>query len=224
MATKALNALFIHGVGEQEKTFADDSVRWLRAAIKPRGLHAVKSWWAPYADSVQRVFETDVSKRGSSMGMLQSLTTGTLSDALMYQSSPKLRQQCLTLLDFNVARFNGQPFTCFAHSLGCLLFTDWLRQRPAVQGVKLVTMGCNLGLFYQGRQWDRVPQLEVPNSWVNVFTGRDMLGFPIGGLVPGVHDIKVKLGGFLGWTGFSHISYWSDKKLWTKTLPKLLAL
>lgn len=221
-----LNALFIHGVGEQKFSFADDARQWMKEGAAERGLKykPVVSWWAPFADKVEQAFEADVKKRGSAMGPLQSLTSGTLTDALFYQSSPELRQTCMDLLDINVRRFEGQPFTCFAHSLGCLIFTDWLRQRPQTQPVTLVTMGCNLSLFYQGRTWAPIPQLARPNSWVNVFTARDMLGFPVGGLVPGVHDVRVRLGGLLGWTGFSHISYWGSRPLWKKTLPKLLGL
>lgn len=217
-----LNALFIHGVGEQEKTFAKDAVGWISAG---RSVKPVVCWWAPFADKLQHQFAADAEAEGSAMGPLQDLTVGTLSDALVYQANPAIRKLCWDLLDINVARFKGAPFTCFAHSLGCLIFTDWLRQRPAVRGVRLVSMGCNIGLFYQGREWDRVPQLDAPNAWVNVYTKRDMLGFGMRKLVgPGLLNHRVELGGFWGWTGLSHMGYWGSKRLWSKALPKLLAL
>lgn len=224
----AQRALFVHGVGQQEKTFADDTVRLYRLACQDRGhaLHAVKTWWAPFADKIEQRFMDQVEGRGAAMGMLQELTAGTLGDADLYRTHPGVRKLCFDLLDMNVARFSGQPYTAFCHSLGCLIFTDWLRQRPEAPPVTLVTMGCNIGLFYMGRPFECPKQLKRQNSWVNLFQRRDMLGFPIAG-TPGlehVHDIKVQLGGLLAWTGLSHIEYWGDKRLWSKTIPKLLAL
>lgn len=224
MATKPpFRALFIHGVGTQDRDWYHDARAWLRTACKERGsdLHSVACWWAPAADKAEKKFLADVKRRGSDGKPSQNLVIKTLADALYWQSSPRLRDEIFYLLDLNVARFGGQPFTVFAHSLGGLIVTDWLRERPMVTSVRLCTFGCNIGLFNLGHNFRVVPQIR---EWDNFFYAADMLGFPLGGdpHLAYVKDVEVPAG-LLGWgwfsTGLSHVRYWGDRRFWRKIVP-----
>jgi hypothetical protein len=224
---KEFRAIMIHGVGEQDPNFADEARRELRAACVKRGISPflISVHWAPLADRLERQFLKDIEAKGSKGSPLQKLVIGTLADALFYQSSPVLKIRIFEQLDNAAARFGGKPFTVFAHSLGGLIFTDWLRQRPNVQGVRLVTFGCNIGLFTLGSRFTAVHQLSKAGSWINYFAERDMLGYPLAvdPSLAHVEDHKVNLGGlFRGWSGLSHLMYWGDSKLWAKTIPKRL--
>jgi pimeloyl-ACP methyl ester carboxylesterase len=219
-----MKALFIHGVGRQDPDFANDARHWLRPAVSEPWFQSV--YWAGMADRVQNRFMKDVEARGSKLNPSQKLVIGTLADALMYRSENDLQRKLFGLLDYHSDRFGGADYTVFAHSLGGLIFTDWLRTRPEQKRVRLVTMGCNIGLFTLGNHFQPVKQLEVPNHWINVYSPRDMLGFPltVDPNLKHVHDVEVSVGGwFRGWTGLAHTLYWSDEDLWRITLPKLLA-
>lgn len=228
MSTKELRALFVHGVGQQGPDFAHDARRWLRRACSARGRPTffLSTHWAPFADKAQENYLKAVEAKGSAGGLAQKLVIGTLADALMYQSNEELRGRIYDLMDRQVMAFEGKPFTVFAHSLGCLVATDWLRLRPRLADVRLVTLACNIGLFNLGDGFKPVPQLHG-NRWINLYAKRDMLGFPlrVDPRLNFVHDVRVRLGGlFTGWTGLVHTKYWGDEKLWSETVPKLLAL
>jgi pimeloyl-ACP methyl ester carboxylesterase len=226
IAPKILRALFIHGVGEQENDFSDEARRRLRQACHDRGtsLYPLNVHWAPLADRPQQRFLKSVKALGSNDNMTQRLVIGTLSDALMYCTNAEFRKQIFALMDQQVWMLGGKDFTIFAHSLGGLIATDYLRARPHITGVRMVTMGCNLGLFTLGQSFKPVQAL-CASEWHNLYSGRDMLGFPLS-VDPGlthVQDLEVSVGGwFKGWTGLAHIRYWDDAKLWEKTIPRLL--
>jgi hypothetical protein len=225
---KELRALFIHGVGQQSADFADEARRWLRAECADREVvpFFLSAHWAPLADRIQDRFLASIKEHGSKGAPMQRLAIGTLADALFYQSSPTLKIRIFDLLDKQMTPFGRHPVTVFAHSLGGLIFTDYLRCRPNSPPIRLVTLGCNIGLFELGRRFDCPKQVATAGTWINCFHERDVLGFPLR-VDPGlqhVQDEVVELGGLLGHTGLSHILYWGDKKLWKDTLPNLLAL
>lgn len=228
MPSSTVRACFIHGVGQQGNDFADDARRWLRASLKEKGrpLFSTHVHWAPLADYHQQRFLAAAEERGSKGNPTQRLVVGTLADALMYTTNPKLREQIFLSLD-NQMFLLGNKGIIFAHSLGGLIATDYLRARPEIKDVRLVTMGCNIGLFTLGRKFEPVPQLEAPGAWINVFSPRDMLGFALG-IDPNlrhVKDVKISVGGwFKGWTGLAHLRYWTDENLWKNTLPDLLGI
>lgn len=223
----------IHGVGEQGPDFAVPARIALKRALAGRKLDlwARSVHWAPYADIPQKRYLASVEAAGSRGNATQRLVVGTLADALMYHTNERLRSNLFRLLDRHLVSLGHandlrRPTTIFAHSLGGLIATDWLRARPDVSGVQLVTFGCNIGLFTLGESFEPVPQLRAPGSWVNLFSPRDMLGFPLAvdPALAHVLDVKIGVGGwFTGWTGLAHVRYWDDKKLWSRTIPNLLA-
>jgi hypothetical protein len=218
----------IHGVGEQTSSFAEDARYNLRKGLREKGwqLHCTQVHWAPLADRVQRKFLKSVEAKGSRGNMTQKLVVGTLADALMYRSSPELQQQIFHIIDQQIWML-GEPVTIFAHSLGGLIATDYLRARPSCKNVKLVTFGCNIGLFTLGANFDCPQQLRRPNSWVNLYAKSDMLGFPVAvdPALKHVQDVQVSVGRWWqGWTGLAHVRYWDTDRLWRRTIPKLLGI
>lgn len=221
-----MRALFVHGVGRQGPGFADKAIGWLRDSLD-EDFYAQSVHWAKLADRAEDKFLAQVKDKGSKGNTTQELVVGTLADALMYRTPGNdFQRKLFGLLDHHSDVFGDRGYVIFAHSLGGLIVTDWLRARPAVKDVTLVTLGCNIGLFNLGRSFQPVPQLTAPNRWINAYSSRDFLGFPltVDPNLKHVLDVRVSLGGlFKGWTGLSHLLYWEEKALWSTTIPKLLA-
>jgi pimeloyl-ACP methyl ester carboxylesterase len=219
-------AVLVHGIGEQEADFADRATSWLGAALGARGrhLHYATCHWAPIADALEQAFMARVKRAGSSGRPIQRMSVGTLADALVYQSNERLREEIWALLDQCVLRVRGEPITFFGHSLGGLILTDYLRQRPLIRKAQLVTMGCNLEIFTLGEAFEPVPQLTAPGSWYSLWDEDDGIGWPlVDDNLKHVRNVEVSVGGWLGWTGLAHTGYWDSKRVWTKTIPDLLA-
>lgn len=223
----ALHALFVHGIGEQGPDFAADSAAIFRGGLAKKGvdLYHASVHWAPLADRLESDFFLVAQARGTAGRPMQRLSTMTLADALTYQANGALRERIYGLVDYQLARLRGRHVVAFAHSLGGLIMTDYLRARPNVRNVSLVTMGCNVGLFYLGRRFLDVPQLR-DNVWINAFDRHDALGFPV--VKPEldyVVNYAVNVGSWWArWNGLAHLGYWGDKKLWKKTMPFLLGV
>lgn len=221
--------LFVHGIGRQRGHFADEARATLREALRARG---ERCWlescvYADIADRLQDAMDARVEKRGSAGGLFQKVSTGVLADATMYVRSAALRDAIYRRLDASWERFGGaadRRVVLFAHSLGCLVTTDWLRLRPEVRPRALVTFGCNLELFTMGEPFDCPAQLRPGQaSWTNVFYPRDALGWPLAG-APGlshVRDVKLpwKLARPSTWFGTAHNAYWGSEKLWADLVP-----
>lgn len=211
--------MFIHGVGTQEKTFAHDARRLLRAALAARGVkcHFESVHWAPLADRVENAFMRDVKDRGSSGGPAQQLAVKTLADALMYARNVALQRDIFRCITDAKLRFGSHPYCVFAHSLGGLIATDYLRSMGDCAGIKLVTLGCNIGLFNLGMSFNAIPGLT---DWTNFYDDDDVLGFPLAG-DPSLRFVRDKTVS-VGATGLAHIRYWGDRPLWSETVPRAM--
>lgn len=225
-----MHVLAIHGVGEQAHDFANEARLNLKSTLAKHreALYFASAHWAPIADQLEHKFLRTVEKRGSKGNVLQKLFTGTAADAIVYLTNPRLREQLFYLLDYEMGRLRVDDATVICHSLGCLIFTDYMRERPGARIGKLVTMGCNVGWFTMGQRF-RMPRNLASTPWLNVFDSADGLGFPLGGdpALAHVEDVEVRLGNFLtrwnvGATGLSHLMYWGDSRLFKKTLPRHL--
>lgn len=218
---KSISGLFIHGVGTQKPGYSAKAQAWLSAGL-PGGrlaLYGQEVVWADILDDLETKMMRDVGKRGSSNHPAQRLVMETLADALCYRN----RQEAIfARLDTAYARTRADEVYIFAHSLGGLLAVEWLRARPRAKVAKLVTFGCNLQLFHLGGEFESPAQIAMPDTWVNAFYDRDMLGWPLRGWLPQVSDVELAVSGWLGWTGLAHIEYFSDTRFWKKTLPKVL--
>lgn len=212
-------ALFVHGVGQQEATYADDARRNLRKVLNARGIktHFETVHWAPIADAIQRAFWERVKAAGSECNAGQGISVFTLSDAIMYCRNAHFRSQVWGEIERGAARFRGHDYVCFAHSLGGLAFTDHLRERGGAERVHLVTMGCNLGIFNLGMQFESIPALT---RWTNLWERSDILGWglTVHPELAHVRDVEVNV----GFTGLAHTRFWSCDSLWCETIPSLL--
>lgn len=217
--TTEFRALFIHGVGRQGPGFADEARRNLRAACKDRGVAVdfESVHWAPFADAIENLFLAAVKAKGSAGNLTQRESIGTLADAIMYCRYAPLQEQIFGLIDTALERFGAHPHCVFAHSLGALIATDYLRTRGMRNCTKLVTLGCNIGLFTLGSGFAPVPGLS---DWLNLWDDDDFLGWPVAITedLAFVRDHQVNV----GITGLAHTKYWDDHALWSATVPKLL--
>lgn len=223
-------ALFVHGIGTQDSHFADYAQKTLSAALSPRGgaLYGRSVHYAPLFAMAADRFLKDVVARGSEGNATQKLTVNTLADAIQYAMNPALRGKIQGVLDYEFLRLRApDEVIIFAHSLGCLAVVDWLRSRTGVKKARLITMGCNVGLFCLGMPWTAPPQVDTKGRWTNLWDEDDMLGFPVA--LPDrpefahVDDVEVSVGVLRGGgTGLAHIKYFTDHNLWSRTIPDLL--
>ncbi len=228
---KDVYALFLHGIGTQGSDFCDEARLHLDQGLKRYGArsYARPVHYAPLLDKASARFLAAVKKAGSKGNIIQTLSSMVISDALQYDRNEKVRQEIQYLIDYEYTRLRpADTLTIFAHSLGCLVTLDWLRSRTGVKNVRLVTMGCNLGLFDLGRTMDVPIQVEQPGDWLNLFDPSDGIGYPLNiGEHPElchVRDHKVEVGGLIaGSTGLAHMAYFGDEDLWRKTIPALLS-
>lgn len=222
--TKAVHALFIHGIGQQSADFSDDAQHQLSGALGDRGavLYGRSVHWAPLLDGPEARALKGLKRGGSAGRLTQRITIGTLADALAY---PHYRDSIQYLIDYEVRQLRADRVVIFAHSLGCLIAADYLRTRARVKVDAFVTMGCNLQLFFLGAedQFDCPPQLTRPGVWTNLFDDDDAIGFPLRGWLPQVADREVSAGGLLTrWWGASHGGYWTTRKIWTDVVPQVI--
>lgn len=213
-----MRALCFHGVGH--RTPANYAAKAMsRLGAKVAGLVHRSVHWSPLLDVVQEELYADLKRRGARGNLLQDAVFTTLGDALAYRNiEPAVR-----LVADHEARTMGGVDVVFAHSLGVPLALGWLNTRPMANPVTLVTMGCNLGLWQAGS----ATNIESPRQvtrWLNLFSPTDMLGSPIGGFAPSARDIEVDVGPWYSWLvrGATHMGFWSDKTLWSRTVPALL--
>ncbi len=131
MSAKEFRAVFLHGVGTQGPNYAHPARTLLRATLRRHAVdcHFVSALWAPLADKAENEFLEAVKRKGSSGNLSQDLSVRTLADALMYARSPALQAEIFELLDRELEAFGKHPVTWFAHSLGGLIATDYLRSR-----------------------------------------------------------------------------------------------
>lgn len=222
-----LAVLFIHGIGTQKKDFADKAKQRLATELYKFGhrFAAETVHWAPLFDGHQARFMQKIVRAGAAMGPLRRLTVETLADALAYATQPSLVRavhnevtQALTRL--YPAGPSDVPLIVCAHSLGGLVFADYLRlyrAEPRLSSLAaFVTFGCNIPLF------SLVEPFNVPTlgraKWLNYWDPDDCLGFPLKvlpNLAPHVEDVRVNVGGpMTWWNGLAHLGYWNDKSFW----------
>lgn len=220
-----LHAVCVHGIGHRTPSnFADKAMKRLSAALEPRGvrLYARSVHWGPILDAPQEKLLKQLQKYGSKGRPIQRIAVESLADALSYRDYQTTINH---LFHYEISRLKATgPVLFFAHSLGVVLTTDYLRANPE-QPARLVSFGTNLNLFNIGSMdtWACPPQLAGVGKWTNIFSDTDALGFPLRGWLPQVRDVEENVGGLLTrWNGASHGAYWTDASLWSKTMPGLL--
>ncbi len=197
-------------------------MRRLSGALSDRGerLFARSVHWAPLLDVPQAKAMRALGK----VSPVQRISQGMLADALSYEL---YRDAIHAVMDYEVRQLRADDFVIFAHSLGCTIALDYLRSRTRVRA-RLITLGNNVGLWYQGRESTFVcpSQVSRPGTWINVVDPEDGLGFKVNHWLPHVPDVLVEVGGLAARIvpALAHQSYWHDAQLWSRTLPGVLAL
>ncbi len=215
--------LFVHGVGEQTAGYSMKAQVALSQGLQRRGiqLYAREVLWAPLMDLNSRAFMARIKRQGHAANMLTNLFVNTFSDATSYRADSAVTQKIQYLIDYEIAKLRGEPLYIFAHSLGGLIMSDYLRSRNLVRPQKFITFGCNIPIFTLGAPFTCPPQLLGPTRWWNYFDHEDMLGYPLHE-DPGMQHVRdrgVNTGGLaIGNTGLSHITYFNDADFWAKTV------
>lgn len=223
----SVHGIFVHGVGSKTPgNFADKAKKWLTSALKAKGVdfYGRSVLWGPLLDAHQESMARAVAKEGSDNRPFQRVGMAVAGDALSYEYSQDAINH---VFDYEVSRLRADDFVIFAHSLGCVLATDWLRSRKRARCSKLVTMGCNLEAFNQNNQaaWAASCPWQVNHAgtWTNVFGPRDALGWPVKHWLPWVEDREYRVGSWLTrWNGASHGAYWTDARLWGDVMPGVI--
>lgn len=218
--------LFVHGVGTQSSGYSIKAQEHLARGLFKRGiqLYAREVLWAPLMDLKSNAFMQRIKRQGHAANMLTGLFVNTFSDATSYRADSELTQQIQHLVDYEIAMLRGEPFYVFAHSLGGLIMSDYLRSRNLVKPEKFITFGCNIPLFCLGQPYTCPTQLLGPTRWWNYFYHSDALGYPLHE-EPGLLHVRdraisesdgIRASDII--PGLSHIDYFSDDAFWQKTV------
>ena len=109
------------------------------------------------------------------------------------------------------------PLVILAHSLGCIVASDYLWDRHYFRGTtkdSLVTFGCPLAMCNLGLPDFGEP--VRPKRWVNALDRFDVISTPLKGLNAAyaeavTEDVDVKVGhGFTPYLPTAHMAYWGD--------------
>lgn len=222
--TKTVSILNIHGIGEPGPDFAVKAMGWLGTALAKRNvdLRYTSAHYDPILSAPARAFQADQAARGmDAYQKSTNLVDQTLADATAYAHAPGVREKVFQVVDRAYLRLRSDDVILIGHSLGCLVALEWLVSRQAAPVGGLITMACNTPLFYLGATFPRPKQL-TGGKFLNVVDKDDALGACLEGITPDAIDLKVKLQGWLSWTGLSHTAYWSSSRLWGKTLPPFI--
>jgi hypothetical protein len=221
-----------HGVGTQTSKYADKMLKRMAAEASRQGavLYAKAIHWAPLLDLMSTAFLKDAQKRGQVSNPSRKLVTNTLADALMYRADRPVAEKIYYVIDYDLRQLRGSPVHFIGHSLGCLVFLDYLMSRNGVRVASFNTMGCNIPLFTLGAPLKLPVQLQPGAvNWRNYYYDSDALGFPLCG-VPELQHVQDRLigdsGGFQ-WSdivpGLSHVDYFGDAWLAKKLMRDILA-
>ncbi|MGH7613580.1 MAG: hypothetical protein ACREMW_06000 [Gemmatimonadales bacterium] len=246
----------LHGIGVQQKDWADRFVTTVRrtvARLHPEiDVYPVVVWWAPitqrYEDRLVSLF-----RRGLGWNWLRRLVIDFGGDVIAYQSPSqlsappswtyrivheridrRLRALRATLEQTGAAEPSPVPLVVVAHSLGSVIFSDFVYDLQTGQAAgafarryglairALYTAGSPLALYairYPKLGFDRPISLDG-GTWVNVLYKADVIAYPLRRASPAYADAVAE-----DWmlparwwppvvyrTPYAHLAYWSDHR------------
>ena len=200
-----LGVLVIHGIGSQERDFADEMIDELQDLVDGSDRIA----WQPvfWADVLKKAQDSYLRRANSNntldyMG-IRRFVVGALGDASAYRrvnDDPKSTYgRVHTIVRDDVANLQGQlgdakPLVILAHSLGGQIMSNYIwdiqkgieivtpgnNQFEKMRTMKgLITFGCNIPLFTFAL--DKVLPIKLPAGakWTNYYDPDDVLGYPL---------------------------------------------
>lgn len=243
----------VHGIGAQRRDWAEGFVRRVRRTVETRypgvDVYPAVIWWAPIT---QRYEDTlvDRYRRGLAWRWLRRLVIGYGGDVIAYQAPPRhdvpapwtyravhsrIDRRLRALQNLLGATPHGPavPLVAVAHSLGSVIFSDFVYDAQAATGPDalrarygltlpaLFTIGSPLALYalrYPHLGFDRPIALHSPARWVNALYRSDVIAYPLRPAGPAygnaVEDwILPPRWWPWYWTPLAHLAYWNDRHL-----------
>jgi len=253
MSRRRVALAVVHGIGAQRRDWAEGFVRRVRVIVETRfpgvDVYPAVIWWAPIT---QRYEDTllDRYRRGLSWQWLRRLVIGYGGDVIAYQTPPRhdvpapwtyravhgrIDRRLRALQDLLGATPGGPgvPLVAVAHSLGSVIFSDFVYDAQAAAGPDalrarygftlpvLFTIGSPLALYalrYPHLGFDRPIALHGDARWVNALYRPDVIAYPLGPAGPAyanaVEDwILPPRWWPWYWTPLAHLAYWNDRHL-----------
>jgi hypothetical protein len=260
----SVGLLVVHGIGAQRRDWADAFVRRVRVALARRApdvaLAPALAWWAPLT---QRLEDALVTRAPRGWRWLRRLVTGYGGDLVAYQAPPHVwnvpgwtyravHQRISARLQDVLRGVTGHtgrapttavPLVVVAHSLGSVIFTDFVydletgvtpprglegHYRLSLQA--LFTLGSPLALYglrYPTRGLDRPITLAPGGTWINAFYRADVIAQPLRA-ESAAYRAAVREDWLLAarlwpwyWTPLAHLAYWNDRRVIDRVAQQL---
>ena len=259
----------VHGIGAQRRHWADEFVAQVRRAVVRRDagidVYPCVIWWAPitqrYEDELARRYA-----RGLSWSWLRRLVIGYGGDVIAYQAPsargvppPWMYRAVHGRIERRLRALRGLlgpvtagpaepavPLVTVAHSLGSVIFSDFIYDAQAVGGGGrdadalahryglalrgLFTIGSPLALYairYPHLGFDRPITLPAGGTWINVLYRADVIAYPLR-VASDAYARAVGEDWILpwrlwdwSWTPIAHLAYWNDGRLIARVADQL---
>ena len=209
-----LNVLFVHGIGNHKKDYAQSTIEALREELGTRTADQIY-WssvtWGADMDSRQN----HVMNRAIAGGdldwqdMRREYIIGGLGDACAYLGDMRAQQAAMDHVEEAMDALPNQPTVVLCHSMGCAVMMDylWYTDTPAQCAI---LFGCNLPLFWLAQRPGRLRLPQIDRVY-NLYDSDDLLAYPLKNHSDQTQDwvtgdYRISTGTVLG----AHTGYWTD--------------
>jgi hypothetical protein len=234
-----IGVLVVHGIGVQEKDFADDFIsemndRLIGLQVAPDAVVWQPAYWADLLNDRELKLWNDLSRdHDLDWVTVRQFFINFFADAIAYQRK-------LVAADDMYRQIHNRIHGNLAELRSDLGGQDKLGTNPFERMetlASIVTFGSNIPLFTLAL--DKIECITFPPptlpanlkakaKWLNLFDGDDVLGYPLKPLSPSytqtvTADLQINAGGlFASWNPISHTEYWTDNDF-TKPVAQLIS-
>lgn len=231
---RKLGVLVIHGIGKQPSTFADPMILKLRKSlVNPDAVAFQTIHWAPILEKRSEAMWDQLQTRKMGWRKVRKIFLNNLSDATayngdIYEQVHDCIENAMRLLQEELKCNESIPVVVIAHSLGCVMVSDyiWDRQQDTKRGEAerycsniqaIFTMGCNIPAFALAHI--PIEAIDFSGLWVNFYDKDDILGYPLKPLSASYdkavnEDQQINVGNWLTfWNPLCHDYYWTSRKV-----------
>lgn len=245
--------VIIHGIGRQDKTYADDFIRLISEEYYRRtGLRNLVFSPICWQEKIEPL-ESALFKKVSHLGWreFRDILISFAGDAICYQRGDdstvydSVNSLISDSLDILSSSNPGSPLCLVSHSMGTIISSNFLwdvyhSNFEASDGVR--NMVNNLELFYtlgsplslwSVRYTDGGMPLVLPSiaKWYNIYSSNDIIGSPLKLInsrysdLLNLFDVEIEAGSWLTkWTPLSHNEYWYDNRIINHLVSNLVTL